>query len=105
MQGCEQAMCRASLMRGREFLVLKFDLQWRTIVELSDVIYQNTPGNSEGLPLGVPSSYSWYNGSTGHTGSTPPSNFTAVTGWGQVYPEAGATNDSNPANVQDANFQ
>ena len=98
-------MCRASLMRGREFLVLKFDLQWRTIVELSDVIYQNTPGNSEGLPLGVPSSYSWYNGSTGHTGSTPPSNFTAVTGWGQVYPEAGATNDSNPANVQVANFQ
>ncbi|WP_338824897.1 hypothetical protein [Bradyrhizobium septentrionale] len=72
---------------------------------LTDVIYQNTPGNSDGFPLGVPSSYSWYGGSTGHTGSTPPSNFTSVTGWGQVYPKSGATNDSNPANVQIANFQ
>ena len=72
---------------------------------LTDVIYQNTPGNSEGFPLGVPTSYSWYGGSTGHTGSTPPSNFTSVTGWGQVYPKSGATNDSNPANVQIADFQ
>jgi hypothetical protein len=75
------------------------------VTALTDTIYQNTPGNSEGSPLGVPTSYSWYGGSTGHTGSTPPSNFSAVTGWGQVYPQAGAPADSTPANVQIANFQ
>ena len=72
---------------------------------LSDAIYQNTAGNSEGYPLGVPTSWSWYSGTDTVTGNTPPSNFTAVTGWGQVYPESGAPADSNPASVQIANFQ
>jgi hypothetical protein len=73
---------------------------------LTDAIYQNTAGNSQGYPLGVPTSWSWYKGTDTVTGNTPPSNFSAVTGWGQVYPQAGAPTDSNPsASVQIANFQ
>jgi hypothetical protein len=56
---------------------------------LTDAIYQNTPGNSEGFPLGVPTGYSWYVGDSGFTDSVPPSDFSAVTGWGQIYPEVG----------------
>ncbi|MBR0696592.1 hypothetical protein [Bradyrhizobium lablabi] len=73
---------------------------------LTDAIYQNTVGNSEGFPLGVPTNWSWYKGTDGSTGDTPPSDFTAVTGWGQVYPQSGATASSNPSSsVQIANFQ
>jgi hypothetical protein len=71
---------------------------------LTDVINQNTPGNSQGFPLGVPTSYDWYSGSNTVYGNTPPSNFTAVTGWGQVYPEVGAAVDPN-ATVQIADFE
>nr|WP_249137664.1 hypothetical protein [Bradyrhizobium canariense] len=71
---------------------------------MTDAIYQNTAGNSEGFPLGVPSYYSWYSGKTGSS-SSPPSDFSAVTGWGQIYPMAGQPIDSNPANVQIANFE
>ena len=85
-------------------LASKGDLKMSTSA-LSDAIYQNTAGNSEGYPLGVPTSWSWYSGTDTVTGNTPPSNFTAVTGWGQVYPESGAPADSNPASVQIANFQ
>ena len=53
--------------------------------------------------MGVPTSYSWYGGSTGG-GSAPPSNFTSVQGWGQIYPEAGMPVDSG-ASVQIANFE
>ncbi len=73
---------------------------------LTDAINQNTVGNSQGFPMGVPSSYSWYNGANGADGSEPPSNFTSVTGWGQVYPLAGAPTDANAsASVQVANFK
>jgi len=73
---------------------------------LSDVINQNTPGNSQGFPVGVPQSYDWYSGSNAIVGNKPPSNFTAVTGWGQVYPEVGAPADSNAgASVQIADFE
>lgn len=72
---------------------------------ISDVIAQNTIGNSEGTPVGVPASYAWYNGLYKPVGySAPPSDFTSVTGWGQVYQEAGAPAVTNPsASVQVAN--
>jgi hypothetical protein len=92
-----------------EFLVFNFGLQGdlrMSTSALTDAIYQNTAGNSQGYPLGVPTSWSWYSGTDTVTGNTPPSNFSAVTGWGQVYPQAGAPTDSNPsASVQIANFQ
>jgi hypothetical protein len=71
---------------------------------LTDAINQNTPGNSQGFPLGVPTSYDWYSGSNTVYGNKPPSNFTSVTGWGQVYPEVGAAVDPN-ATVQIADFE
>jgi hypothetical protein len=69
----------------------------RTAIAMLDAITQNTPGYSEAYPVGVPKTYSWCNGSYKPPGySAPPSNFTAVTGWGQVYPKAGAPAYSNP---------
>jgi hypothetical protein len=70
-----------------------------------DAIIQNTPGYSEGYPVGVPKAYSWCSGSYKPPEySAPPSNFTAVTGWGAVYPKAGAPAYSNPnATVEIAN--
>jgi hypothetical protein len=70
---------------------------------LTDAIYQNTPGNSVGRPLGLPTSYSWYNGDTGLVGSVPPSNFTSSTAWGQIYPEKGFPVVSG--NIQMQGFQ
>jgi hypothetical protein len=88
-----------------EFLVFNIGLQGRVKVSaLTNVINQNTPGDSQGYPLGVPTSYSWYGGDSGGTDSTPPSNFSSVTGWGQIYPEAGEPVDST-ATVQIENFQ
>ena len=54
---------------------------------LSEIIYQNTPGNSEGYPLGLP----WNKGFYGTRTLKPaPAGFSAVTGWGVVYPKTGA---------------
>lgn len=73
---------------------------------LTDAIYQNTVGNSEGFPLGVPQGYDWYSGTNTIVGDKPPSGFTSVTGWGQVYPQAGAETSANAsADVQVANFK
>jgi hypothetical protein len=64
---------------------------------ISDAINQNTPGRSEGYALGVPKNYDWYRGLYKPAGySAPPPLFTAVTGWGQVYPKLGALKYSNP---------
>lgn len=61
---------------------------------LSEVIYQNTLGNSEGYPLGL----SWNKGSYGtRTLTSAPAGFSAVTGWGVVYPRVGAPVSANPA--------
>jgi hypothetical protein len=72
---------------------------------IADVIAQNTAGKSEGLPVGVPESWGWYEGLYKPAGySAPPSNFTSVTGWGQVYQKAGEPAYSNPnATVEVAN--
>lgn len=59
-------------------------------ISISDIIAQNTLGKSEGFPLGVPPSYNWYKGWNDDGMKRPPSNFTAVEGWGQVYQQVGA---------------
>ena len=72
---------------------------------LAEIISQNTVGQSDGHPVGVPSSWDWYAGVFKPAGnSAPPTNFTAVTGWGAVYQEAGepAYTNSN-AKVEVAN--
>jgi hypothetical protein len=74
-------------------------------ISISEVIKQNTVGQSDGAPVGVPSSWGWYGGLYKPEGnSAPPSNFTAVTGWAHIYQEAGAPAYSNPnASVEVAN--
>jgi hypothetical protein len=70
---------------------------------LSEAIYQNTPGNSQGLPEGFPGDKGVY----GTTTLTPaPPGFSALTAWGVVYQEAGAPVSPNAASdtVQIANF-
>lgn len=66
-------------------------------ISLSDIIKQNTLGQSEGFPAGVPTSYDWYKGWAGYGMETPPATFTAVEGWGQVYQQAGQPAISNPS--------
>ena len=63
------------------------------------------PRAERGFPLGVPQSWNWYKGwiSDGQL-TAPPANFTAVEGWGQVYPEVGQP-VSTTADVQIANAQ
>ncbi len=72
---------------------------------MSEIIKQNTVGFSDGYPVGVPESYSWYEGlykPVGYNG--PPGDFTSVLGWGQVYQKAGAPAYSNTnAKVEVAN--
>ena len=55
-----------------------------------DAITQNTPGYSEAFPAGVPKTYAWCNGSFKPSeNSVPPSDFSAVTALGFVYPKFG----------------
>jgi hypothetical protein len=62
-----------------------------------DAIDQNTRGESEGYAVGVPRNFAWCSGSYKPPGSgAPPSGFTAVTGWAQVYPEVGSGVYPNP---------
>jgi hypothetical protein len=63
---------------------------------ISDLVKQNTLGQSEGFPVGVPKSYNWYKGWNDAGLHAPPADFTAVEGWGQVYSKVGAPTYSNP---------
>jgi hypothetical protein len=48
-----------------------------------DAINQNTRGQSEGYAVGVPRNFAWCSGSYEPPGNgAPPSDFTAITGWG-----------------------
>jgi hypothetical protein len=61
---------------------------------LSEAIYQNTPGNSQGLPVGL----SWdTDTSSTKTVMPPPSGWSALSAWAQVYQEAGAPVSPNNA--------
>lgn len=70
-----------------------------------DAIDQNTRGESEGYAVGVPRNFAWCGGSYKPPGNgAPPLDFTAVTGWAQVYPEVDAPEDRNPnASIMVAN--
>lgn len=75
---------------------------------LAEAIRQNTVGNSEGFPKGVPTSYDWYKGKKGLAGLAPaPAGFTAMTGWGVIYQQVGApvSPNSKAAAIQMQNFK
>jgi hypothetical protein len=59
-------------------------------VSFRQVVKQNTLGQSEGAPVGVPRSYNWFKGWNNDGKKIPPADFTAVEGWGQVYQRIGA---------------
>jgi hypothetical protein len=64
---------------------------------LLDALVQNTPGYSDGYPAGVPETYAWCGGSyKPAVNRAPPPEFTAVTGWGQVYRPIGAAEYAGP---------
>jgi hypothetical protein len=73
-------------------------LDYKTITSpIVDAINQNTRGQSEGYAVGVPRNFAWCSGSYKPPGSAaPPFDFTAVTGWGQVYPKVGSPASWNP---------
>jgi hypothetical protein len=56
---------------------------------MADTVKQNTKGQSEAFPTGVPHDWGFYSGKYGTVGGKPPANFTAATGWGQIYQEEG----------------
>ncbi len=75
-----------------------------TATPMAGAIIQNTPGQSEGYPLGVPKGYAWCSGSYKPAdNSLPPSDFTSVTGKGLVYPEAGSPEYSSQGAITIAN--
>jgi hypothetical protein len=59
-----------------------------------DCVVSQNSGHDAGIyPYGVRTSYSWYAGGSAATGnSAPPSDFSSLTGWGQIYPQAGSSN-------------
>jgi hypothetical protein len=59
-----------------------------------DCVVSQTSGYDTGMyPYGVKIYFSWHKGGSAATGnSTPPSDFSSLTGWGQIYPQAGAPN-------------
>ena len=59
------------------------------MVTATEVIRQNTVGNSDAFPAYVPAHYGWYNGKL-IASQVPPATMTAVTYWGQVYPIVGS---------------
>jgi hypothetical protein len=88
-------------------LVIPSSRQITTRSPMLDAAIQNTPGYSEGYAMGVPRTYDWCSGSykpPEHSG--PPADFTAVSGWGQVYAETGKEHHQNPAaQIEIANSQ
>lgn len=64
---------------------------------LTDAINQNTRADDTVYRLGIPTDWSLYGGA--EPGTLPPSGWSAVTAWGQIYPEAGASATIN-ANAQ-----
>jgi hypothetical protein len=83
------------LLRGKNSVPPSGEIT--TVTPMADAIIQNTPGQSEGYAFGMPEGFEWCAGSYKPAGSsTPPSDFTAVTGKGQVYPEAGTYAYSSP---------
>jgi hypothetical protein len=63
---------------------------------LKEAIAENTRQNNQAYPAGVPKNWSWYYGKSGRSAAAlPPRGFSAVSGWGVIFPEAGRPVGSN----------
>lgn len=64
-----------------------------TYLSIDCVVSQNSGYDSGIYPYGVSTYFSWYAGGSAATGnSVSPSDFSSLTGWGQIYPQVGASN-------------
>jgi hypothetical protein len=64
-----------------------------TALSIDCVVSQNSGYDTGIYPYGVPTHFSWYAGGSAASGnSAPPSDFSSLTGWGQIYPQVGASN-------------
>ncbi|SRR5258708_260123 len=66
-------------------------------LDFDEAVRQSLSQPSGMFPVGVPPTYSWYDGSFSSLPfgpDPPPAGFTAVTGWSQFYPQQGFTNGS-----------
>lgn len=59
-----------------------------------DCVVSQTSGYDNGIyPYGVRTYFSWYAGGRAATGNVvSPSDFSSLTGWGQIYPQVGVSN-------------
>jgi hypothetical protein len=64
-----------------------------TDLSIDCVVSQNSGYDTGIYPDGVPTYFSWYAGGSAAAGNrAPPSDFSSLTGWGQIYPQVGASN-------------
>jgi hypothetical protein len=64
-----------------------------TSLSIDCVVSQNSGYDTGIYPYGVRTYFSWYAGGSAATGKrVPPSDFSSLTGWGQIYPQVGASN-------------
>lgn len=85
---------RSILMSFCLFLGMAGSLEgFAQTVTLSDIVAQSSGQCSSNYPAGVPTSWGWNcgQGGAGVGYRMPPSNFTSLTGWGQIYPQSGTT--------------
>jgi hypothetical protein len=67
---------------------------------MQEAIVQNTRRNNQAHPAGVPKSWPWYYGKSGRSTAVPaPKDFSAVTGWGIIYPEEGQSSAHSSAEI------
>ena len=72
---------------------------------IKEAIFQNTRRNNRVHPAGVPANWSWYGGKSGRATAAPaPKGFSAINGWGVIYPEAGFSSDLSGGEVTVAGF-
>lgn len=73
--------------------------QLEVAANYDSIVQQNLRGYHEGLAYGVPEAYGWY---TGFYKPLPaaPTDMTAMTGWGTIYPQLGSEGTYNPASAR-----
>ncbi|MBR0953611.1 hypothetical protein [Bradyrhizobium canariense] len=73
-----------------------------TSLSIDCVVSQNSGYDTGLYPDGVQIYFSWYPGGPAATGKTaPPADFSSLTGWGQIYPQVGASNSAASIYLKD----
>ena len=84
---------KAHVVRAILILAAGAQMAFAQVLSLDDAVAQNSGIDSGLRGYGVPPSYDWSDNGWPARGMSPaPSGFTAITGWGHVYPQAGMPN-------------